>query len=100
VPAGSRVVLAWGAANHDPDAYDDPVRVDLDRANPRTHVGFGWGVHLCVGAPLARVEARAAIRVLLRRTSRFSLAPDFAGPRYHKSLMIRRLTELPLVLER
>jgi cytochrome P450 len=99
IPAGSRVILAWGAANHDPEAYEDPVRVDLDRVNPRNHVGFGWGVHLCVGAPLARVEARAALRVLLRRTTRFSLASDFEGPRYHKSLMIRRLIDLPLALE-
>ena len=99
-PAGSRVILAWGAANHDPHAYEDPMRVDLDQPNPRTQVGFGWGTHLCVGAPLARVEARAALRVLLRRTSRFSLAADFGGPQYHKSLMIRRLTRLPLRLER
>jgi cytochrome P450 len=99
IPAGGRVILAWSAANHDPEAFAEPVRVDLDRENPRNHVGFGWGIHLCVGAPLARVEARAAIRVLLRRTSRFSLASDFHGPRYQRSLMIRRLTELPLILE-
>jgi cytochrome P450 len=99
IPAGARVILAWSSANHDPATFADPNRVDLDRENPRHHVGFGWGIHLCVGAPLARAEARAAIRVLLRRTRQFALPSHFQGPCYHRSLMIRRLTELPLVFE-
>ena len=97
VPAGSRLVLSWPAGNHDPTFYDHPEEIDLDRDNPRNHIGFGWGLHLCVGAPLARVEARAAMRVLLRRTRAFSPRIDWT-PRYHKSLMIRRLIDLPLLV--
>ena len=100
VPAGSTLVLAWTAANHDRDAFPNPDDIDLDRPNPRQHVGFGWGIHLCVGAPLARVEAKVAFEQLLARTSSFSIDPASPPLRHHLSLMIRRLIALPLVLER
>jgi cytochrome P450 len=99
IPAGSTVVLAWPAANRDHDVFPNPDEIDLDRPNPRQHVGFGWGIHLCVGAPLARVEAKVAFEELLRRTSSFSIEPTAARLHYHRSLMIRRLVELPLVLD-
>ncbi len=99
VPAGSTLVLMWPAANHDRDAFANPDAIDLDRPNPRQHVGFGWGIHLCVGAPLARVEAKVAFEQLLARTKSFSIAPEAAPLRHHRSLMVRRLVELPLVLE-
>ena len=73
IPAGSHLILMWPAANRDSTAYDDPDEVRLDRPNPRHHVGFGWGIHLCVGAPLARVEAKVAIERLLARTRAFRL---------------------------
>jgi cytochrome P450 len=99
VPAGSTLVLAWPAANRDREAFPNPDDIDLERPNPRQHVGFGWGIHLCVGAPLARVEAKVAFEQLLRRTRSFSVDPASAPLRHHRSLMIRRLVELPLVVE-
>jgi cytochrome P450 len=99
VPAGSTVVLAWTAANRDPVAFPNPDDIDLERPNPRRHVGFGWGIHLCVGAPLARVEAKVAFEQLLARTTSFSIEPSSPPLRHHLSLMIRRLVELPLVVE-
>jgi cytochrome P450 family 144 len=99
IPAGSTLVLAWPAANRDQEAFPNPDEIDLDRPNPRHHVGFGWGIHLCVGAPLARIEAKVAFEQLLRRTASFSIDSAAAPPHYHRSLMIRRLVELPLVLE-
>ena len=99
LPAGSHLVLMWPAANHDSGAYDGPDEVRLDRPNPRNHVGFGWGIHLCVGAPLARIEAKVAVETLLERTSRFRIDPDQLPLRYHPSLMVRRLVSLPLLLE-
>ena len=99
LPAGSTVVLVWPAANRDPEAFSEPEDVDLERPNPRQHVGFGWGIHLCVGAPLARIEARVAIEQLLSRTTSFRVDPAGLPLRYHRSLMIRRLVELPLLLE-
>jgi cytochrome P450 len=99
LPAGSTLVLAWTAANRDADAFPNPEEIDLDRPNPRQHVGFGWGIHLCVGAPLARIEAKVAFEQLLARTTSFSIDPSSPPLRHHQSLMIRRLTSLPLVLE-
>jgi cytochrome P450 len=99
LPAGSTLVLAWAAANRDADAFPNPEEVDLGRPNPRQHVGFGWGIHLCVGAPLARVEAKVAFEQLLARTTSFAIDPSSPPLRHHQSLMIRRLTSLPLVLE-
>jgi cytochrome P450 len=99
VPAGSTLVLAWTAANRDANAFAHPDDIDLERPNPRQHVGFGWGIHLCVGAPLARVEAKVAFEQLLARTASFSIDPSSPPLRYHLSLMIRRLVTLPLVLE-
>ena len=99
IPAGSTLVLAWPAANRDRHAFANPDDIDLERPNPRQHVGFGWGIHLCVGAPLARVEAKVAFERLLARTTQFSIDPASAPLRHHRSLMIRRLVELPLVVE-
>lgn len=99
VPAGSTLVLVWPAANRDRDAFPNPDDIDFERPNPRRHVGFGWGIHLCVGAPLARVEAKVAFEQLLTRTTSFSVDPSSAPLRHHRSLMIRRLVELPLVVE-
>ena len=99
VPAGSTLVLAWTAANRDHDAFPNPDDIDLERPNPRQHVGFGWGIHLCVGAPLARVEAKVAFEQLLARTTSFSIDPSSAPLHHHLSLMIRRLVELPLLVQ-
>jgi cytochrome P450 family 144 len=99
IPAGSTLVLAWTAANRDRDAFPNPDQIDLERPNPRRHLGFGWGIHLCVGAPLARVEAKVAFEQLLARTTSFAIDPASPPLRHHQSLMIRRLTTLPLIVE-
>src|SRR5690606_31957514 len=98
LPAGSTVVPVWPARNRDGGGFPQPDDIDLDRPNPRQHVGFGWGIHLCVGAPLARTEARVAIERLLARTSAFAVDPAAPPVRHHRSLVIRRLTALPLTL--
>jgi cytochrome P450 family 144 len=99
IPAGSTLVLMWPAVNHDPEAFSNAEDIDLERPNPRHHVGFGWGIHLCVGAPLARLEAKVAFEQLLARTTSFSIDPSSAPLRHHHSLMVRRLIELPLVVD-
>lgn len=99
VPAGSHLILVWPAANRDPADHEHPDEVRLDRPNPRHHVGFGWGIHLCVGAPLARVEAKVAIETLLAKTRSFRVDPEAPPLQYHLNLMVRRLVSLPLVLE-
>ena len=64
---GSRVTLLLGAANRDPDVFAEPGRFDATRANARDHLAFSAGIHYCVGAGLARLEAAVALRALTER---------------------------------
>ena len=66
IRAGDGVIVATDLANRDPDVYPDPDRLDLTR-NPRNHVAFGFGVHQCLGQPLARVELQVVYPTLFRR---------------------------------
>ena len=96
IPAGSSVMLLWAAANRDPDQFEDPEQFRLDREFPRDHVGFGRGIHLCVGAPLARMEADVVLRRLLDTTSSITLGRR--PPCREASLMVRRLEQLDLAV--
>lgn len=75
IPSGSRVMLSFGAANRDPSVYEDPDEYRADR-NPRMHVAFGYGAHMCLGAPLARLEAQAVLRELVENVSGILLDGD------------------------
>jgi cytochrome P450 len=97
IPRDATVLLLWGAANRDAAEFERPDEIDLQRQFPRHHVSFGRGIHHCVGAPLARIEARNVLIVLLERTSSITLDPEHA-PRWENSLMVRRHERLPLRL--
>jgi cytochrome P450 len=76
IPRGAAVVLMLGSANQDDELWDDPHRFVLDRPNiAKYHLGFGGGIHLCVGAPLARLEARIGLTIALERLENVRLAP-------------------------
>lgn len=95
IPAGSTVLLFWGAGNRDPKTFDNPDQIDL--ARPRRHMTFGKGIHMCVGAPLARLETRVILGRLLELTSKIELdAKD--PPKWVESLQVRRYEKLPLLL--
>ena len=98
IPAGATVLLLWAAGNRDEQEFERPDEVDLSRRVPRRHVAFGRGIHHCVGAPLARIEARNVLSVLLDRTSSISLDPD-SPPHWVDSLLVRRHQELPVRLQ-
>ena len=95
IPAGSRLLLLWAAANRDPDRFPHPNQIDLHRKNPQDHLSFGRGIHFCIGARLARLEARVVLEELLARTRTVELNPD-APPRHVPSIFVRRLETLPL----
>jgi cytochrome P450 len=97
IAAGTTMLLMWGAANRDPAEFDRPDSVVLDRPSARHHLGFGRGIHLCVGAPLARLEAEIVLRRFLERTEHFTLDAD-EPPAREYSLMVRRFSSLPLRL--
>ena len=67
VPAGTNIFLSLAGANHQPDVFDDPAAFDIHRANARSHISFGKGIHFCLGARLARVEATVMLEVLTER---------------------------------
>jgi cytochrome P450 len=98
LPAGTRLLLLWAAANRDPSRFPEPSVLRLDRDRPRDHLAFGQGMHFCVGARLARMEARVMVEELLRRTRSFSLA-DAQPPRHVPSIFVRRLVALPMLME-
>ncbi len=98
IAAGSTVLLFWGAANRDPAEYERPDDVVLDRLTPKHHLAFGRGIHFCVGAPLARLEAQVVLTRLLARTEHFALDPD-RSPARVDSLMVRRFSTLPVVVK-
>jgi cytochrome P450 len=95
IPGGSTAVLMYGSANRDPAQFDNPDTVDLTRESPRRHLAFGHGIHYCVGAALARIEARAVLTTLLERTRDFCVDPDDT-PRWADSFLVRRHERLPL----
>jgi cytochrome P450 len=80
IPAGDTVQCMIGGANRDPLLFPDPDRYDLHRANADQHVSFGTGRHFCLGAALARLEARTALAALLTRFPDLALDPAAAAP--------------------
>jgi hypothetical protein len=92
VPKGGKVLMFLGAANRDPRRWSDPDVFDLDR-DPSGHVGFGMGIHQCVGQHVARLEAEALLTALTRRVERLELA---APPRRHLNNTLRAWESLPL----
>jgi cytochrome P450 family 144 len=93
IPAGSTVVLFFAAGNRDPAQFANPDQVDLSRESPKNHLAFGHGIHYCVGAALARIEARAVLTALLEQTRGFALDPDH-DPQWVDSLLVRRHAQL------
>lgn len=97
LPAGARVFLQWAAANRDPQVFSRPDTLDPGRSDSSEHLGFGYGIHFCVGARLARMEARVILEELLAQTREFSL--DGAAPvRHVPSIFVRRLEHLHLAM--
>ncbi|NMM84412.1 cytochrome [Rhodococcus sp. SRB_17] len=96
--AGSHLILLWGSANRDPAAFENPHDLDLGRSNLRSHLAFGKGAHFCVGAALARLEAKIALTLLLEKSERVSLT-ESAPPEWVPSLFVRRHHSLHLTLQ-
>jgi cytochrome P450 len=88
---GTMVVTALGAANRDPAQFAEPDRLDVTRRDVR-HISFGYGIHFCLGAPLARVEGQIALGTLLRRAPGLALAES--SPEWRESSVLRGLKRL------
>jgi cytochrome P450 len=99
VPAGVQVLVNLAAAGRDPDRNDDPERFDVRRTGA-AHVAFGHGVHHCLGAPLARLEADIAFTELVHRfpDMRLAVSPDELRWGHGDGLVLRGLSALPVLL--
>ena len=93
IPAGEKMVLLIGAANHDPRRYDSPEVFDIGRSMER-HLAFGFGVHFCLGARLARLEARVALEEIHRRMPDYEV--DEAGVSVVHAGNVAGLATLPV----
>ena len=98
IPAGSMLQLKFSAANRDPGTYPDPHSFDVERENAGTQIAFGYGVHMCIGASLARKEMDVAFRCLLDRISKVELTADEASLHYPPNVLLRGLERLPVRL--
>jgi cytochrome P450 len=91
--AGDRVFLLMNAANRDPRAYEDPDRLDLER-NGVPHLTFGFGAHICLGFPLARLEGQVALPAVLSRWRHLELVGE--PPEWMDSMVLRGMKAMPL----
>lgn len=96
IPAGSAVWLVYAAANRDAASFADAGACRFDRAHLTSHLAFGFGEHFCIGASLARAEARIALHLLLQRLRDIELACDEGDLRYEPSYVLHGLQALPL----
>ncbi len=95
IEAGAVVAVIFGAANRDPAKFSEPEQFDVAR-EPKDHLAFGDGIHFCIGAPLARLEARIAFEAMVERFGTIALAEPSAPLSYRGSFVTRGLRELAL----
>ena len=95
IPAGANVTVMLGAANRDPDRYRHPDSFDIFR-EPKQHISFGHGPHMCLGMHLARMETRVAINALLDRLPNLRVDPEGNDPHIHGQIF-RSPTALPVL---
>ncbi len=97
VQRGDLVIVALNAANHDPEQFDNPELFDIHREKS-PHLAFGKGIHFCLGAPLARLEAQTAIDGLLKRFPDMKLAVDENELEWRPGMIVRGVREIPVEL--
>ena len=95
IHAGDHVWLLFGAAGRDAEHFTDPGRFDIHR-QPNDHIGFGFGIHFCLGAPLARLEGRIAFEEILARLPELSLGPE--EPVMFPAPIVHGYSKLPLTM--
>ncbi|MGH3064850.1 MAG: cytochrome P450 [Gaiellaceae bacterium] len=95
IPRGEKIAMLFGAANRDPRAFVEPDAFDVGRPNAAEHIGFGGGIHVCIGAPLARIELEASLRALVERCPSLELAEE---PKRNPAFVIWGLERVDLAL--
>jgi cytochrome P450 len=99
IPKGSMVMIRYAAANRDESVFEDPDRFDIERANASAQIAFGYGIHYCLGAQLAKSELVKSIEGLSERLGAIRIDPDAPPLRHNPNILLRGLEALPLVFE-
>ena len=100
IPKGSHMLLLFASANDDESFFDHAREFDMERKNLMRHTSFGGGAHLCVGMAVARMEARIAIREILKRLKGIRLAVPPEELRYLPSITTLQRISLPLLFSK
>jgi cytochrome P450 len=96
IPKGEQATASLASANRDPERFKNPDVFDISRADANRHVAFGKGIHVCLGAPLARVEGQVAFSTLFRRFPELRLAVPAEEVRWSNSFL-RGFARLPVL---
>ena len=96
IPAGSMINIRYAAANRDDRHFERPEHLDLDREGVRSHLAFGFGVHHCLGAPLARRELTLGFTALVERLDDLAYEDPGAALEHQASFCLRALESLPI----
>ena len=94
IPKGSMVLPMLASANHDPKVFDDPDAFNIKR-DSKKHLAFGKGVHVCLGAPLARIEGQEILKTLFELKPKLEITADLADLNWRKDVALRGLISLP-----
>jgi cytochrome P450 len=94
--AGSMVQIRYSSANRDETVFPDPHGFDVTRENAKSNIAFGYGVHMCIGASLARKELSVAFKVMLERLDNMELACAEEDLFYAPNVLLRGLSRLPI----
>jgi cytochrome P450 len=96
IPLGNIVFVALHSANRDPAVFRDPDRFDITREDAAKHLGFGNGIHYCLGAPLARMEGAIALNALVQRFPKMDLAVPVNSLEWNPSILLHGMTKMPV----
>jgi len=99
IPKGAQVDLRYASGNRDPEQFENPDRIDLERKNAGSHLGFSTGTHYCLGAPLARRELYWGFKAFIDRIEDFRLAPGRNDLRHVPNYALRILKALHIEFE-
>ena len=100
IPEGSTILLKYFSSNHDEEIFEEPMRFDVTRENARSHIAFGFGIHVCIGQLLSRQEMVNGWQVMFQKLKNFKLDTDPNELKYMPNILLRGLEELPITFNK
>ena len=100
IPAGSQMLLKYFSSNHDEEIFEEPLKFDVTRENARSHIAFGFGIHVCIGQLLSKQEMKNGWEMLFNKLENFSLDTDPENLKYMPNILLRGLEELPITFDK